>query len=199
MPKSAGDLAAEMQRIYQRADDARRDLTQDERDHVIELLEGTKSQKAIEDRLRVLGPVTDDFAAGPGDLFVRSAEFKKIAGLRGQQWSSGPVEIPLQAKGTLLEGAGAPGSGSGGGLIPGPQIVPGYVQQLQRPTYLEGLFDFNTASTSTIRYVTQGTATSGAAGVGEAGLKPESTLGYSTIDEPVKQIARPALSRLTRC
>jgi hypothetical protein len=30
-------------------------------------------------------------------------------------------------KGTLLEGAGAPGSGTGGGLLGAPQVVPGVV------------------------------------------------------------------------
>lgn len=38
-------------------------------------------------------------------------------------------------------------------------------------------------------YMVEGTATSGAAGVAEAGNKPESTLAYSTTDEPVKKIA----------
>ena len=42
---------------------------------------------------------------------------------------------------------------------------------------------------NTLRYVVEGTATSGAAGVAEAALKPESTLGLSTRDEPVKKIA----------
>ena len=45
------------------------------------------------------------------------------------------------------------------------------------------------ASTNSLRVVVEGTATSGAAGVAEAGLKPESTLGMTTTDEPVKKIA----------
>ena len=36
------------------------------------------------------------------------------------------------------------------------------------------------ASTNSLRYVVEGTATSGAAGVAEGGLKPESTLGFTT-------------------
>ena len=45
------------------------------------------------------------------------------------------------------------------------------------------------ARTNSLRYVVEGTATSGAAGVAEAGLKPESTLGLTLTDEPVKKIA----------
>jgi hypothetical protein len=37
--------------------------------------------------------------------------------------------------------------------------------------------------------VTEGTATSGAAGVPEGGVEPESTLGFTATNEPVKKIA----------
>src|SRR5215218_1884136 len=44
-------------------------------------------------------------------------------------------------------------------------------------------------TSSQARYVVEGTATSGAAGVGEGGTKPESTLGYSEVVKPVKKVA----------
>jgi HK97 family phage major capsid protein len=44
------------------------------------------------------------------------------------------------------------------------------------------------AGSNTVRYAVEGTATSAAAGVAEGGTKPESTLGLSTADEPVKKI-----------
>jgi len=204
MPKTAQDLVDEYQAIYDRADRAGRDLTSNERQRVASLIEDALTQKNIEEFELKLG-TTDrsgfadpraNFAGGddPGARFIASQGFKAISRAdlrRGQTWSSGPIDVgdPLMLKGTLLEGSGAPGSGSGGGLVPVPQLVPGYVQQLMRPAYLEGLLSANTATTNTVRYVTQGTATSGAAGVAEGGLKPESTLGYSTIDEPVKKIA----------
>jgi HK97 family phage major capsid protein len=204
MPRSAQAYVDAYKRIYAKADASNRDLTWSEREQVVELLENAKAQKNIEDLERGLGGgatsvFTDSrasFAFGddPGARFIASQGFKAIsrADLRGQTWTSGPIDLgnpSLMMKGTLLEGAGAPGSGSGGGLVPVPQLVPGYVQQLTRPMYLEGLLAADTATTNTVRYITQGTATSGAAGVAEAGAKPESTLGYATIDEPVKKVA----------
>jgi HK97 family phage major capsid protein len=63
------------------------------------------------------------------------------------------------------------------------------VDKLFQALTVEGLLLAGQASTYTVRYATQGTATSGAAGVAEAGLKPESTIAVSTLDEPVKKIA----------
>jgi HK97 family phage major capsid protein len=128
----------------------------------------------------------------PGSVFVASQGFKRIqdASSRGQQWSTGPVEVlSYQMKGTLLEGIGSPGTGTGGGLVPVPQVVPGVVAKLAQPLVLEDLLSSAQATVNTVRYVVEGTATSGAQGVGEGQVKPESTLAFSTIDEPVKKIA----------
>jgi HK97 family phage major capsid protein len=127
---------------------------------------------------------------GTGGAFVNSPAYKRIQHSRGQNWTTGPVEIPgAMFKGTLLEGSGAPGSGTGGGLIPVPQVVPGVVSKLSQPLYLESLLSSGQALNNTARYAVEGTATSGAAGVAEGGTKPESTLAFSTVDEPVKKIA----------
>jgi HK97 family phage major capsid protein len=40
-----------------------------------------------------------------------------------------------------------------------------------------------------VRYVQEGTATNAAAGVAEGAAKPQSTLGFNTVDEPVKKVA----------
>jgi HK97 family phage major capsid protein len=123
-----------------------------------------------------------------GEQFVSSAGYKSLRerGFAGE-WSTGQVN--LDTKGTLLEGAGSPGAGSGGGLLTVPQVVPGVVQTLfQRLTVADLILD-GQATGNTVRYVVEGTATSGAAGVAEAGNKPESTLGYGTKDEPIKKIA----------
>ena len=86
-------------------------------------------------------------------------------------------------KGTLLEGTGSPGSGTGGGLVPIPQLAPGIVYTLFQPLTVEGLLSADLASTNVVRYVNEGTATCAAAGVAEGGPKPESTLALSTLDE----------------
>jgi HK97 family phage major capsid protein len=129
-----------------------------------------------------------------GEQFTDSAAYKSAineyreGGNRLRQgFSTGAVA--LEAKGTLLEGAGSPGAGTGGGFIPVPQVVPGVVETLFQPLRLADLLLSGQASGNTIRYVVEGTATSGAAGVAEAGNKPESTLAVSTNDEPIKKIA----------
>lgn len=125
-----------------------------------------------------------------GEAFVTSTGFKAVqqaykeSGRLPHGMSTGA--IALDAKGTLLEGAG----GGGGGLAaPVPQVLPGVVERQFQPLTVSDLILSGQASTNSIRYVVEGTATSGAAGVAEAGLKPESTLGLTTTDEPVKKIA----------
>jgi len=44
------------------------------------------------------------------------------------------------------------------------------------------------AITNTVRYAVECTATSGAAGVAEAGVKPESTFAFSTVAQPIKKV-----------
>jgi HK97 family phage major capsid protein len=127
-----------------------------------------------------------------GEQFVTSSGYKAAleaysAGGLPENFSTGKIEVDL--KGTLLEGSSSPGSGSGGGLVPVPQAVPGVVPTLFQQLHVADLFLSGQASGNTLRYVVEGTATSGAAGVAEAGTKPESTLGLGTRDEPIKKIA----------
>ena len=197
--KSAKTLVAEAQRILERADVAARDLTQNERAEVESLLVEAKSAKRVEDLGRELGGgmnnvFTDshagDGAGGPGDRFVKSPEYKRIKdpGSRGQNWGTGPIrvsQVALSAKGTLLEtGVGGPG----GGLVP-PYYQPGAVSKLFEPLGVAELFGSSQVTASQIRYVTEGTATSGAAGVAEAGVKPESTIAMSEVVEPIRKLA----------
>jgi HK97 family phage major capsid protein len=134
-------------------------------------------------------------------VFVKSAGYQRIqdASGRGQTWSTGPVEVsktPLMQrmpasngfemyKGTLLEtGVGGPG----GGLV-APQYEPGVVSKLFEPLGVSEVFGQSTTTASQVRYVNEGTATSAAAGVAEAGTKPESTIAMSEVVEPIKKIA----------
>ncbi len=126
-----------------------------------------------------------------GQAFIESKGYKDAiddyrsnGGRFREGFSTGAVA--LEMKGTLLEGAG----GGGGALAATvPQVVPGVVDKLFQQLTVADLFLQGQASTNSIRYITEGTATSGAAGVAEGGSKPESTLGLTTTDEPIKKIA----------
>jgi HK97 family phage major capsid protein len=211
MPKTAKALAAEMEGIWDAAERENRGLTADERQYMEGLVEETKSQHELEKKIREIGGLRPSFvtrtdpnwsntAGGPGDVFVASKAYQEIqdASGRGQSWSTGPVtvsKVPLMqrmpagmhqmVKGTLLEtGAGGPG----GGLVP-PFYEPGVVDKLFEPLGVRDVFGQSTTTASQVRYVVEGTALSGAAGVAEAGTKPESTIALSEVVEPVKKIA----------
>jgi HK97 family phage major capsid protein len=199
-------LAAEASAIFDKADAEGRQLMPEEREEAEEKVARFKDLQA---RQQVFGVAERIGTPGVGGLtggdgrplassdaglaFVESEGYKAISDpeTRGQKWSTGAIPIgSLHAKGTLLEGAGAPGAGSGGGFLsPGPTVVPGVVETLFQPIEAVDLFATITTNTNTVRYAIEGTATSGAAGVAEGAAKPESTLGLSTTDEPVKKIA----------
>jgi HK97 family phage major capsid protein len=126
-----------------------------------------------------------------GEIFVESKGYQgwletvRASGGVPRNFSTGQIEL----KGTLLEGAGSPGAGTGGGLIPVPGVVPGFTEKLFQRLTVNDLLPQAQTNGNTVRYVVEGTATSGAAGVAEAAAKPESTLALSTVDEPVKKIA----------
>jgi HK97 family phage major capsid protein len=125
----------------------------------------------------------------PGDVFVASEGYKSVCdpGSRPQRWTSGAVPVSstaIQTKaGTLYE------SGQGAGFVATPQVIPGVVSKLFEPLGVADLFPSSPAETSSLRYIVEGTATSGAAGVAEGGAKPTSDFAYSTVDEPVRKIA----------
>jgi HK97 family phage major capsid protein len=170
---------------------------------VKELLDRAREHHGLEERLRELDPGGMPsvragggqlMAASIGEAFTSSAGYKSIRSGRGNSWSTGlvdvgPADVALAMKGTLLEGVGSPGSGTGGGWVAAPQVVPGVVDKLFQPLTLEALLLSGQATGNTVRYAVEGTATSAAAGVAEGGLKPESTLAYSTRDEPIKKVA----------
>jgi HK97 family phage major capsid protein len=191
---------AEISRIYAHAQD--RPLTDEEQKRIQANLEFIEQAARIEGRAAAIGGAAtpgafagsqSDFGgnAGPGDLFVNSQEYKaiKASDLRPQRWSSGPVEVigpsALGLKGTLLE---SNTGGPGGGLTP-PFYQPGIVSKLLEPLGVADVFSQSQTTASQVRYIVEGTATNAAAGVAEAGLKPESTLGYLEVVEPIKKVA----------
>ena len=198
MPKNEiHKLARKARQIIDVADDENRDLYPEESREVSSLLDQVQALKATDTGAAEFakgfgnaGPVSadGDIAAGPlGSAFVRSKAYQKIKDprSRAQTWASDPIEVPLAAKGTLTT---TTGGGSGGGLVP-PHYEPGVVSQLFEPIGIEPLFGASVIDTGQVRYVNEGTADSGAAGVAEGGVKPESELAYSEVTEPVKKIA----------
>lgn len=203
-PRSAKQYVDEVQAIYRAAETAGRELTPSERGDVEGLLESAESQRRVENQLKGLGqelggplmrslgadPMSNTASGGPGDRFVQSAGYQRIksAEIRPQQFSSGLISVsdgPLLTKGTILESTAG---GPGGGLTP-PFYEPGIVSKLFEQLGVGDLFGQSQTAASQVRYISEGTATSGAAGVAEAGTKPESTLAYSEVQEPVKKIA----------
>jgi HK97 family phage major capsid protein len=201
MPRTAQQLADEADGLWKRAEAEGRDLTPEERIHVSGLVAELKPQLEMEKGIREIGlqlggganVVRQDGShtgGGPGDVFVKSAAYQKVAdpSARGQTWTTGPVEVSsthLLVKGTMLE---TTAGGPGGGLVP-PMYQPGVVDKLFEPLGVRDVFGQSTTTASQVRYVVEGTALSGAAGVAEAGVKPESTIALSEVVEPVKKIA----------
>jgi HK97 family phage major capsid protein len=211
--------STEIQDVWKKAETEDRESSNDERKDVEEHLKAVEQLKVkkhdIEAALKVeqeVKAVSDslgkaDPVSGPrvlpggdwqdraiksiGEVFTDSVGFKDVqqaykdSGRLPSNTSTGAVSV-YQTKGTLLEG---PGGGGGASAATVPQVVPGVVEKLFQPLSVADLLLSGQASTNSLRYVVEGTATSGAAGVAEAGLKPESTLGMTTTDEPVKKIA----------
>ncbi len=119
-----------------------------------------------------------------GEAFVKSEGFKGLLdrGVRGK-WSTGEIEL----EGKALLDSMAVGSESAG-LIQ-PDVQAGILPKLFQPLRIADLLASGTTSSSLVRYMQEKTATSGAAGVAESGLKPESTLEFDATDASVKKIA----------
>lgn len=191
--------------VFDAADQQNRALTGDERTYIEDLLKRADAHREFEGKIKGLTPDQQEFFGGagipgthpqfavqqqPGDMFIQSAGWKSISdpSTRAQQWSTGAIDVgsvALTKAGTLFEGSG----GQGAGMVPVPQVVPGVVSGLFQPLGVADLFAQAQATTSSVRYVTEGTATNSAAGVAEGGTKPASDLAMSTVDEPVKKIA----------
>jgi hypothetical protein len=174
--------------IYKKEQDEDRKLTEDERleveQHVkaIEVLKSEKKDaeanlatvKEVGDIGRKLGPAVPSIKVGDephdrmfqhitktlGEQFTDSAAYKATI-QRFKEAGGGPIStgaVPLEMKGTLGE---APGSG-GGAYVSVPQVIPGVVDKLFQPLTFADLILSGQANTTSLRYVVEGTATSGA-------------------------------------
>lgn len=153
---------------------------------------------AVRERVEAVGEaievVEDEGKAQPsarratslGEAFVKSDGYKALLdrGLNGA-WSSGSVEIEGKA---LLSTTG-PGAETSGGALIAPDYQAGILDKLfQRLTVADLMASGSTAS-NLVRYMRETIATSGAAGVAEGASKPESSLEFDAVDEPVKKVA----------
>jgi HK97 family phage major capsid protein len=193
----AHEIMGEVHALLDRADAENRELTASEFSQYESLLSRAKQAGEIESKMRELngGPMTAvgpafgaSMTGGPGDIFVKSEGWKSIADpqTRGQSWTTGAVDVGVSFKaGTLFEGSG----GQGAGFVPVPDVAPGVVSKLLEPVGVANVFGQAQTTSSSVRYMLEGTATSGAAGVAEGGVKPASDIAVSTVDEPVKKIA----------
>ena len=210
---TARKLAEEATGIFRAADRQNRALSSDERLYVEDLIARAEQHGELENRIkgmpnvpaatpdeeRFLSTAFGNPGGGarpggdPGARFTESPNYKTLFGgsaTRGERWSTGLIPVsdtPPAAmfKGTLMEGV----AGSGSGLVPVPQVVPGVVQTLFSPLCVEQVLGSAQATGNSVRYIHQGTADNAAAGVTEGSAKPESTLGFDYLDESVCKIA----------
>jgi HK97 family phage major capsid protein len=118
-----------------------------------------------------------------GEQFTESATYKAAAGgKRPKGWTSDVVEL----KATLTETAA--GGTTGAGVVQ-PDVRPGILSILFQGLTVEDLLPGGATGTALVRYVKETVATNTAATVAEGGTKPEATLNFSTVDEPVRKIA----------
>ena len=118
-----------------------------------------------------------------GQQFVASEIGKYLTDTRTTRsgaWRSPSVELVAA---TLTEGAG-----SGGGLVV-PHYVPGITPGAIIVPTVAQLFTPGTVSTGVVVFMRETTYTNAAAPVAEAGTKPESTLTFEQVNEPLHKIA----------
>ncbi|WP_230670752.1 phage major capsid protein [Rathayibacter sp. Leaf248] len=120
-----------------------------------------------------------------GHQFVNSQGYKSLIerGLKGN-WTTSDVEV----KAPLLQGtAGAPAGGYQ--VTNQPAVQAGVVEQRFRTLTISDLFPGGTTTSPLIRYLVESVVTNGAAAVPEGGVKPESTLAFTKVDEVLHKIA----------
>jgi HK97 family phage major capsid protein len=157
----------------------------------------TKADRVLklEEKLQIVGGSSIDAPDNPfenptenkpearkslGRQVVDSPQYRDKAG-KNYDWSRGFGGV--EAKTLLSEAAG-----SGGTLIQ-PDVQPGILGILFQPPKVADLLASGTTTSNTVRYLKETTATNAADAVPEGGQKPESTLVFTNVDEPVQKLA----------
>lgn len=150
-------------------------------------LQEMKANESLRDRINEMsGPVveTAEQVAGAknvGEAFSHSEgykAFKSAGGAKGQ--FSFSVEVPFGAKTTVTETASP---------ITIVDTQPTIVGLPTWPTRVADLFAQGATNGPTVRYIAEATETNAAAGVAEAGTKPESVITFVNVDATVGKIA----------
>jgi HK97 family phage major capsid protein len=196
---------AEASELTDAAQKDARSLTTDERRKVEGLLEDVANLKTriqdFEDNEKIAdsiekmrgaptGPVTQaPEAKDIGDAFVKSDAYNALkvgfkTGQMGGNWTSGPVELPdFGSKATVTTTASP---------VIQPDTREGFRQAaavaLRRLTVAD-LLAQGTTDSGTVRYLQETTNVNAAAPVTEGDPKPESTITFTQVDEPVRKVA----------
>jgi HK97 family phage major capsid protein len=118
-----------------------------------------------------------------GEQFISSQQydfFRKGQHRTGSAWRSESIELFAA---TLTEDPA-----SGGALVL-PQQLPGIMPIPQRPLLVGQLFAPGTTDSNAVSYMREKTWVNAAAPVAEGALKPESTLTFEAVTDPVRKIA----------
>ncbi len=125
-----------------------------------------------------------------GDAFVKSEAYDamRIGFKTGQmtgRWSSGPVEVSEAAWKAVVTTTASP--------IIQPQVEAGMAPTPAATTLRQltvaDLLAQGTTDSGTIRYLQEATITNAAAATAEGTAKPESTITFQAVDEPVRKVA----------
>ncbi len=112
-----------------------------------------------------------------GQMFTEHDGYKNVLGMIGKgSFQSGPMEL----KATVSQTAS--------GIVQ-PDVQGGFLPILFQRLTVSDLMPQGATNSNTVRYLKETTATNAAAAVAEGGAKPESTLIFSQVDEPVRKIA----------
>lgn len=198
-------LAQQMLNVAEDQDltDAEKQTRLDNYQPDLEAAQKTVADKsAVEDRRRELLGWTEQSADQPapnngaseaaktlGRQFVESQGYQQLMkkGLQGSSWTTGDVE--LNTKTTFTEGtSGAPGGGYWPANI-SPTVLPGVTDIRFRTPVVEDLLPGGATSSPLIRYLVETAVTNAAATVAEGGLKPESAISFSKVDEVLHKLA----------
>jgi HK97 family phage major capsid protein len=195
--QAALDLA---QGFMTKAEDEKRELSADERAQVDAHLAKARELRESLSRASDLAALQDDLKAlvvahaGPnvpakaslvgtlGAQFVASQafEFIRAGHARGGAWTTPSVDLMAA---TLTEDVA-----SGGKLLV-PQYMPGVLPLALAPPTVIDLLAKGMTDAASIVYMVEKTHVNAAAPVAEGALKPESTLTFDSVTDPVRKIA----------
>jgi HK97 family phage major capsid protein len=203
---TAKEKLDEAAKISEAANAAGRGMTDDERTKASTLLaEAQDHQKRVEELeandkfADAIGQMQGAFNAPPeqapagvksvGDAFVKSDGYRALVdGIKGGrisgQWTTGAIEVPdFDMKATVTETASP---------VIQPSVLGGIQQAAAvalRQLTVADLLMQGTTDSNTVRYLLETTNTNAAAAVAEEGAKPESTITFTQVDEPVRKVA----------